>query len=234
MGDINKMIAYAKSKWHRVKYDMGEKRLGPSHLDCSSFVFYCLIAGEFLPNDTRIGNTEDLFRLNGKIFEEIFSYDQLQKGDIFIRGYEGRSGGRYGHTGIFLKKDEIIHCNALNDTVTINNLNSFIDYYLDRKRSDFERYFRPISLAINNNIKKIKDENWRGRTCAAVNVRKEARTSSEIICVYPKNSIIYYDSVYEADGYRWISYIGRDSGKRRFVAYREIGGKQWIDFSWLI
>ena len=42
---------------------------------------------------------------------------------------------------------------------------------------------------------------------------------------------INYDSVYEADGYRWISYIG-NSGKRRYVAYRRTSGntRAWVTF----
>ncbi|MBS5989492.1 SH3 domain-containing protein, partial [Anaerococcus hydrogenalis] len=46
------------------------------------------------------------------------------------------------------------------------------------------------------------------------------------------NEPIYYDSVYEGDGYRWISYVGKQSKERRFVACRRLSGDTtpWIKF----
>ncbi|WP_373560732.1 peptidoglycan amidohydrolase family protein, partial [Enterococcus faecalis] len=35
-----------------------------------------------------------------------------QRGDIFIWGIRGNSGGEFGHTGIFIDENMIIHCNA--------------------------------------------------------------------------------------------------------------------------
>ena len=45
------------------------------------------------------GSTEDLFKLarQGKYLKEI-SYDEVRRGDIFVKGKEGASGGAYGHT----------------------------------------------------------------------------------------------------------------------------------------
>jgi cell wall-associated NlpC family hydrolase len=232
MGDIEKMLTFATSKWHKVGYSMGIDRLGPDKLDCSSFVFYALIAGGFLEKNSYIGNTEDLYRLKGKIFEEIYDYNKIKRGDIFIRGYQGISHGAKGHTGIFTRKGEIIHCNATNKTVTINNEASYIYYFLDCKRSPYERYFRPIK---NKNIKrplgvkKIKNEKWKGKCLANVYVREKPTTSSRAVALYKKGDTIHYDSVYEGSGYRWISYIGK-SGKRRYVAYRDMKGNQWIKF----
>lgn len=235
MASIDKMMDFAESKWHRVGYSMTH-RLGPSKLDCSSFVFYSLIAGGFLKKNSYIGNTEDLYKLKGKVLQEIYSYDQVKRGDIFIRGYEGRSSGVNGHTGIFTRKGEIIHCNATNDTVTINNEKSFLSYFLSCKRSSYERYFRPIvkSEDIKNERKKwkarkIKEENWTGLTLADVYVREAPTTKSKKVALYKKGSYISYDSVYESQNYRWISYISY-SGKRRYVAYRDKKGNQWIRF----
>lgn len=65
-----KMIDFALSKVGRVGYSMAyPARLGPRFYDCSSFVYYALIAGGFLPRGTLIGNTESLYKLKGKIFE---------------------------------------------------------------------------------------------------------------------------------------------------------------------
>lgn len=232
MGNIENMLTFATSKWHKVGYSMGVDRLGPDKLDCSSFVFYALIAGGFLARSTYIGNTEDLYRLKGTVLEEIYDYEDVRRGDIFIRGYQGASAGANGHTGIFTKKDEIIHCNAANGTVTINNKSSYLYYFLDCQRSPYERYFRPVghpTIMEAQGIKKIKDENWRGICLSNVFVREKPSTTSKAVALYKIGDVINYDSVYEADSHRWISYIGY-SGKRRYVAYRDMKGRQWIKF----
>ena len=78
----------------------------------------------------------------------------------------------------------------------------------------------------------IKDENWSGITQAVCNVRSAPSTSAEIVATYGVGQEIHYDQVYEGDGYRWISYVGRQSGKRRFVAFRKLSGDTtpWIKF----
>lgn len=78
----------------------------------------------------------------------------------------------------------------------------------------------------------IKDENWTGITQAVCNVRSAPNTKSEIVAQYLVGEKIYYDQVWEGDGYRWISYVGRQSGKRRFVAFRKLSGDTtpWIKF----
>ena len=148
MGDIKKSIKWMEDH-HRTKgnypYSM-VRRYGNPGFDCSSSVFYALIAGGFLPRTTFIGNTETLFALarQGKVLKEIFSYDEVQAGDIFIRGGEGTSLGAKGHTGMFYKKDGIIHSNYSNNGISKNDMSSYLTYFLDRKRSWKERYFRPI------------------------------------------------------------------------------------------
>lgn len=61
------------------------------------------------------------------------------------------------------------------------------------------------------------------------NVRSAPSTLAEIVAQYPAGSHIAYDEVYEGDGYRWVSYIGR-SGKRRYVACRKADGTALGDF----
>ena len=77
----------------------------------------------------------------------------------------------------------------------------------------------------------IKYENWTGVTQAVCNVRSEPNTNASIVATYGVGQSINYDSVYECDGYRWISYIGA-SGKRRYVACRRLSGdtRPWIKF----
>ena len=83
----------------------------------------------------------------------------------------------------------------------------------------------------SNGAKFIKYENWTGVTQAVCNVRSEPNTNASIVAQYGVGQKINYDSVYECDGYRWISYIGA-SGKRRYVACRRLSGDTtpWIRF----
>lgn len=236
-------------KWfddhHRSKgnypYSMVQRYKNPG-LDCSSSVYYALKAAGVLPEDMPIGNTETLFKLNGVYLDEIFDYKDVRPGDIFIRGGEGTSAGAGGHTGMFYKKDGIVHSNYTNNGISYNDNQSYIGYYLDRRRSRNERYFRPRYPGVskpknkapkqtNSSKKFIKNEKWHGLTQTACHVRADASTNSAIVATYPMGAEINYDSVYEADGYRWISYIG-NSGKRRYVAYRRTSGntRPWITF----
>ena len=75
----------------------------------------------------------------------------------------------------------------------------------------------------------VKDESWYGVTEAICNVRSAPSTKSSVVAQYGKGEKIYYDSVYEGDGYRWISYKSY-SGVRRYVAYRQLSGDTtpWI------
>ena len=221
------------------------RRYGNPGYDCSSAVYYALIAGGVLPKDTYIGNTETLFKLKGTYLDEIYSYKDVRPGDIFIRGGQGTSAGAGGHTGMFYKKDGIVHSNYSNNGISYNDNGSYIGYFLDRKRSWNERYFRPRyggkkletpsskkqSVGKSANKKLIKYENWHGITQTACHVRADASTNAAIVATYPMGSKINYDRVYEGDGYRWISYVG-NSGKRRYVAYRRTSGntRPWIRF----
>ncbi|MDD7306618.1 MAG: N-acetylmuramoyl-L-alanine amidase [Peptoniphilaceae bacterium] len=84
----------------------------------------------------------------------------------------------------------------------------------------------------SNGAKFIKYEKWTGITLAECNVRTGPSLSSPVVACYGKNEPIHYDSVYEGDGYRWISYIGASSGQRRYVACRRLSGDTtpWIRF----
>lgn len=218
---VEKMIEFALSKNGRVAYSMAyPKRLGPCFYDCSSFVYFALIAGGFLPKGTPIGNTETLYKLNGKIFREIYSYRDVQRGDIFIRGIEGSSAGPAGHTGIFLAKDKIIHCSYREGGVAINYKTTGLNHYLDQKRSERERYFRPVFD--KNKCQFVIDSIGMALIKVATNVRAAPTTLSQIVAVYYPGDKVYYDRLVENEGYLRASYIGRTTGKRRYVAIRKI------------
>ena len=77
----------------------------------------------------------------------------------------------------------------------------------------------------------IKTEHWYGITQAVCNVRSAPSNGAPIVAQYGKGDRINYDSVYEGDGYRWLSYLSY-SGQRRYVAYRRLSGDTtpWIKF----
>lgn len=125
MANIESMIKWMTDRQGKVTYSMNS-RLGPNSYDCSSAVYFALQAGGFL-SAGKMGNTDSLFgdlecigwkqvALNSK------GYYDVKRGDIFIWGIRGSSGGASGHTGIFLDtKDTIIHCNYGYNGITVNN-----------------------------------------------------------------------------------------------------------------
>lgn len=118
------------------------------------------------------------------------------------------------------------------------NLNSAINLAKKHKYKVFDSSGKQVYPKVksantnNNNPKFIKYENWTGVTQAVCNVRSAPNTNAPIVAQYQKNKPIHYDSVYESDGYRWISYIGASSGQRRYVACRRLSGDTtpWIRF----
>lgn len=98
MGSIDKMMDYAFFRWHKPRYKLGGGRIGTEASfdspfeDCSSWVYKCAKKGGFIPESMWNGSTEDLFKLarQGKYLKEI-SYDEVRRGDIFVKGKEGAS-----------------------------------------------------------------------------------------------------------------------------------------------
>ena len=162
MGSIEKMMTYAQSRWHKPRYVMGGGRIGKeasydsSTDDCSSFVFKCLKKGGFISENTYNGSTETLFQMAraGKLKE--VKRSEVQRGDIFVSGVEGKSLNAGGHTGLFTRNGEIIHCNYGNGTVTTNNEREGYDYYLSSARRPV-RFFRPVGAIEDKPKKSISD-----------------------------------------------------------------------------
>ena len=111
---IEKTLAWFYARKGRVSYSM-ENRNGPDSYDCSSSVYHALKEAGLLPASYWIGNTDTLFdalekngwvRLPGDANGEA----DTQRGDIFIWGIRGNSGGALGHTGMFVDADNIINC----------------------------------------------------------------------------------------------------------------------------
>lgn len=119
------------------------------------------------------------------------------------------------------------------------NLNSAINLAKKNKYKVYDNNGKQVYPAVkkantssSTSPKFIKYERWTGVTQDVCNVRSAPNTRAEIVAQYPVGKEINYDQVWEGDGYRWISYIGASSGKRRYVACRRLSGdtRPWIKF----
>lgn len=111
---IEKALAWFYARKGRVFYSM-ESRNGPNSYDCSSSVYHALKEAGILPASYWIGNTDTLFdalEKNGwvRLPEDVNGEADTQRGDIFIWGIRGNSGGALGHTGMFVDADNVINC----------------------------------------------------------------------------------------------------------------------------
>jgi len=111
---IEKALAWFYARKGRVSYSM-ESRNGPNSYDCSSSVYHALKEAGLLPASYWIGNTDTLFdalEKNGwvRLPEDANGEADTQRGDIFIWGIRGNSGGALGHTGMFTDTDNVINC----------------------------------------------------------------------------------------------------------------------------
>lgn len=125
MADINSSLAWFYDRLGKVTYSM-TYRNGPSSYDCSSAVYYALIQGGFFPASTYIGNTESLFndleRLGWtQVPADANDTVNAQRGDIFIWGVRGQSAGAFGHTGMFVDANNIIHCSYVYNGIHVDN-----------------------------------------------------------------------------------------------------------------
>ena len=120
--NIEKAISWMEARKGRVSYSM-EERDGDDSYDCSSSMYYSLrSAGASSAGWAE--NTEymhDWLVKNG--YELIAENTECtaQRGDIFIWGKRGASAGAFGHTGMFIDSDNIIHCNYAYNGISINN-----------------------------------------------------------------------------------------------------------------
>lgn len=124
---MERAINWFKARKGRVTYSMSYRN-GPGSYDCSSAVYYALKEAGLLPSNLPIGNTDSLFgdlERNGfvRVPNDARGNVNVVRGDIFIWGKRGASGGASGHTGVFLNEDDMIHCNYGYNGITINNHN---------------------------------------------------------------------------------------------------------------
>lgn len=122
---MEKAIAhmYALRAKH-VTYSMYGSRIGTDGTaDCSGAVYVSLRAGG-ASNAGWVVNTESEHAwLVANGFQQVAANREwsAKRGDIFIWGRKGASGGAGGHTGIFISHTQIIHCNYAQNGVSIGN-----------------------------------------------------------------------------------------------------------------
>ncbi len=120
--NIENAIAWMRARQGQVSYSM-EDRDGPDSYDCSSSVYYALRSAGASSAGWAV-NTEyehDWLIKNGyELITENSPWD-AQRGDIFIWGKRGASAGAFGHTGMFIDEDNIIHCNYAYNGISVND-----------------------------------------------------------------------------------------------------------------
>lgn len=114
---IDRMLKWFYDRKGKVRYSM-TYRAGPNSYDCSSSVFSALIYAGFKPSGTPLGSTVTLWSQVGSFIREI-PRSEARRGDIFLGGPRGvASGGKYGHTGLFVSNSRIIHCNGSDNGIS--------------------------------------------------------------------------------------------------------------------
>lgn len=211
-----------------------------SDFDCSSLVIsVCEWAGIPVKTNgaTYTGNMYGVFTKCG--FKDVTNSISLgngkglQRGDILLNSYY--------HTEIYIGNGKTVGAkiDEYGDIVGTNTGDQTgreicTSWYYNYPWTSVLRYVgdntsvsKPTSQSKSSGW--IKDESWYGVTEAICNVRSAPSTKASVVAQYGEGEKIYYDSVYEGDGYRWISYISY-SGVRRYVAYRQLYGDTtpWI------
>ncbi|HEM4165687.1 TPA: glucosaminidase domain-containing protein [Streptococcus suis] len=134
--NLETSIRWMSDRVGKVSYSM-DYRNGPNSYDCSSAVYYALMAGGAISAGWAV-DTEymhDWLIRNGYVLVAENKPFNAQRHDVFIWGKHGYSSGEGGHTGIFVDNVNIIHCNFKRNGITIddyNNVSRGMYYYLYR------------------------------------------------------------------------------------------------------
>lgn len=237
MVDIEKAIAKGKSMIGKIKYSMNYSRTGADGTaDCSGFVYACLRAGGG-SNFGYVPSTETLHEYltkNGfKLIAENKTW-QMKRGDVVIWGKRGYSAGSAGHTGICLDGRNWIECTAWKQLgVTTQDhdarwaMNGGPYFYVYRQDTSSVEPPKPVTpskptpTAPSGNGKMVPQK-AKFTASETVNIRRMATTKgNNPVATLKAGDTIQYDHYIDADGWRWVSYIGF-SGNRNYVAVRRL------------
>ncbi|EOH8750220.1 phage tail tip lysozyme [Enterococcus faecalis] len=229
---IEAMIKWMKDHEGKVCYSM-DNRYGPDTYDCSSSVYNSLKAGGFISANHIIGNTDTLFGdLESTEWTElpvVSGQINAQRGDIFIWGVRGHSTGQnFGHTGIFVDANNIIHCHGPVGCGPDRGI-STNDHDWWRTNSGGDNYPNTIYHYIGNGhgIPSPNPDPGTDTGLIAYSgvfyptiqlpVSGDTDPNSPALAYYNPGMPILYDSYTFANGYAWISYISY-GGTRSYVA----------------
>ncbi len=122
MIDIEKTIQWFENRKGKVSYSM-QNRNGLYSYDCSSSIYYALRSGGASSNGWTIDTEREHSWLLQNGFEKITDNVpwNAKRGDIFVWGRKGNSSGSFGHTGIFIDENRIIHCNYSANGISVDN-----------------------------------------------------------------------------------------------------------------
>ncbi|EOL50933.1 peptidoglycan amidohydrolase family protein [Enterococcus caccae] len=234
MTNIEKMIKWMTDRKGKVTYSMNA-RLGPNSYDCSSAVYFALISGGFFKSSA-MGNTDTLFtHLENSGWSKVPANGSgnypAKKGDIFIWGNRGASGGAAGHTGMFIDdQDNIIHCNygyngiTINDHDTIWGINGCPAITIYRYGKNIDPQPKPQSTkpkptpgGQQTGLVAMIGTFYPDRKLAVSRDTNPDDTASPALDYYLPGMKIHYDHYIHSNGYVWISYISH-GGARRYVA----------------
>lgn len=134
--NLETSIRWMSDRVGKVSYSM-DYRNGPNSYDCSSAVYYALMAGGAISAGWAV-NTEymhDWLIRNGYVLVAENKPFNAQRHDVCILGKRGYSSGAGGHVVIFVDNANVIHCNYARNGITIddyNNVSRGMYYYLYR------------------------------------------------------------------------------------------------------
>ncbi|HEL1990045.1 TPA: glucosaminidase domain-containing protein [Streptococcus suis] len=134
--NLETSIRWMSDRVGKVSYSM-DYRNGPNSYDCSSAVYYALMAGGAISAGWVV-NTEymhDWLIRNGYVLVAENKPFNAQRHDVCILGKRGYSSGAGGHVVIFVDNVNVIHCNYARNGITIDNYNQVhrgMYYYLYR------------------------------------------------------------------------------------------------------
>lgn len=225
MTTVNEVVNWAKdlaNKGHGVDYDGA---YGKQCVDLPNWVL-----GKFFGKSIW-GNAIDLLTSARQAGYTVISDApgvNPKAGDLFVMQTYAHI---YGHTGIVLEDSDGYTLKTIEQNVD-GNADALIvggpARYVTRRFNQGDGkvigWIRPPyndqSVVKEAEVfnGKLKDE--RGTftvNVALLNVRDQPSAKGKVVAQYGKGMTINYDSVYIADGYVWVSYIG-GSGARRYIA----------------
>lgn len=184
------------------------------------------------------GNAIDLLDSAASLGYEVV-YDAVgvnpRAGAIFVMDTTYLCGHPYGHTGLVIEDSDGYTIKTIEQNIDGNADSLYVGgpaRYNERNFDGIVGWFYPPYTGLPQGDPVIapqpetpedevvvNEETAKFTVMVAgLNVRTAPHLTAEIAEVYTPGQTFIYDQWMDADGYRWLSYIGATSGKRRYVA----------------